>query len=97
MKIGVDIMGGDFAPQKTVQGAILALNEISYNTKLVLFGNQTEIIAELNANNFDAEKFEIVNCSEIIKMDENWNFLNQPKNKVHYHLYFSSNLIEYCL
>ena len=70
MKIGVDIMGGDFAPQKTVQGAILALNEISNNTKLVLFGNQTEIIAELNANNFDAEKFEIVNCSEIIKMDE---------------------------
>ena len=61
MKIGVDIMGGDFAPQKTVQGAILALNEISNNTKLVLFGNQTEIIAELNANNFDAEKFEIVN------------------------------------
>jgi phosphate acyltransferase len=70
MKIGVDIMGGDYAPQKTVQGAILALNEISNNTKLVLFGNEIEIIAELNANNIDAEKFEIINCSEIINMGE---------------------------
>ena len=70
MKIGVDIMGGDYAPQKTVQGAILALNEISNNTKLVLFGNEIEIIAELNANNIDAEKFEIINCTEIINMGE---------------------------
>ena len=65
MKIGVDIMGGDYAPQKTVQGAILALNEISNNTKLVLFGNEIEIIAELNANNIDAEKFEIINLDTL--------------------------------
>ena len=28
MRIGIDIMGGDFAPQKTVQGAILAQKEL---------------------------------------------------------------------
>ena len=27
MRIGIDIMGGDFAPKKTVHGAILALKE----------------------------------------------------------------------
>ena len=28
MKIGIDIMGGDFAPDATVAGAILAYNEL---------------------------------------------------------------------
>ena len=29
MKIGLDVMGGDFAPKATIKGACLALNEIS--------------------------------------------------------------------
>ena len=44
MRIGIDIMGGDYAPQKTVQGAILALNELPSDTKIVLFGRKSEII-----------------------------------------------------
>ena len=28
MKIGIDIMGGDFAPKKTVYGSVLAKNEL---------------------------------------------------------------------
>ena len=27
MKIGLDVMGGDYAPEKTVEGAILALKD----------------------------------------------------------------------
>ena len=37
MRIGIDIMGGDYAPQKTVHGAILALDELPNNTDIVLF------------------------------------------------------------
>ena len=47
MRIGLDIMGGDFAPQKTVHGAILASKELQKNVKIVLFGNKTDIINEL--------------------------------------------------
>ena len=37
MKIGIDIMGGDYAPKKTVHGAILALEELPENiTDLIL-------------------------------------------------------------
>ena len=40
MRIGVDIMGGDFAPEKTIDGAILAAKELSKETQLVFFGQQ---------------------------------------------------------
>jgi len=70
MNIGIDIMGGDFAPQKTVYGAILALNELPKNIKLVLFGKKNKIIAELKKHNINSDTFEIVDCSEVIKMEE---------------------------
>ena len=47
MRIGIDIMGGDYAPQKTIHGAILALDELPNNIEIVLFGKESEILAEL--------------------------------------------------
>ena len=70
MKIGIDIMGGDYAPKKTVHGAILALNELPKNTTVVLFGKKNEILSELKQHDFSADKFEIVDCSEVIRMEE---------------------------
>ncbi|MBC8265829.1 MAG: phosphate acyltransferase PlsX [Flavobacteriales bacterium] len=70
MRIGIDIMGGDFAPQKTVHGAILALNELPKNIEITLFGREQEIISELKQHNVSADKFEIIDCSEIINMGE---------------------------
>ena len=70
MKIGIDIMGGDFAPQNTVYGAILALNELPKNIELVLFGKTKEIITELKKHNIHHDAFHIVDCSEIINMEE---------------------------
>ena len=42
MRIGIDIMGGDFAPQTTTEGAILAQQELS-NVELVLIGDEFKI------------------------------------------------------
>jgi len=70
MRIGIDIMGGDYAPQKTVHGAILALNELPRNTKIVLFGRESEILSELKQYNIDAKNFEIINCNDVIDMGE---------------------------
>ena len=36
MNIGIDIMGGDYAPEKTIQGAILARKELPEDVNLVL-------------------------------------------------------------
>ena len=70
MRIGIDIMGGDYAPQKTVHGAILALNELPSDTKIVLFGRESEILSELKQYNIDANNFEIINCTDVIDMGE---------------------------
>ena len=70
MKIGLDTMGGDFAPQKTIHGAILASKELQNNVKIVLFGKKTDIINELNSHNFPVNNFDIVDCTEKIEMGE---------------------------
>ncbi|MEC9209277.1 MAG: phosphate acyltransferase PlsX [Bacteroidota bacterium] len=70
MRIGIDIMGGDNAPKKTIHGAILALKELPENITVVLFGKKNEIISELKQHNFNANKFEIIDCSEVIGMED---------------------------
>jgi glycerol-3-phosphate acyltransferase PlsX len=40
MKIGLDIMGGDYAPKATVLGAIEAYKTLSADQKLVLIGDK---------------------------------------------------------
>ena len=70
MRIGIDIMGGDYAPQKTVHGAILALNELPNDTEIVLFGRESEILSELKKYNIDANNFEIIDCTDVIDMGE---------------------------
>ena len=70
MRIGIDIMGGDFAPQKTVHGAILAHKELPEGTKIVLFGNKNKILKELKYYNFSEDVFDIVDCEQVIDMGE---------------------------
>ena len=44
MRIGVDAMGGDFAPDAVVSGAILAQKQLSSDQRIVLFGDEAKII-----------------------------------------------------
>jgi len=69
MKIGLDIMGGDFAPEATVLGAILAYKEIP-NAKLVLIGDKDVAVKILQENNFSPDNFEFVHTTEVIGMAE---------------------------
>ena len=70
MRIGIDIMGGDYAPQKTVHGAILAQKDLPRGTEIVLFGKKEDILSELKSFNISSNIFEIVDCSEVIEMGE---------------------------
>ena len=69
MKIGLDIMGGDFAPEAAVLGAILAYKEIS-DSKLVLIGDKDVAVKILQDNNCDPANFEFVHTTEFIGMGE---------------------------
>ncbi len=69
MKIGLDIMGGDFAPEAAVLGAILAYKEVS-DAKLVLIGDKDVAVKILQDNNFDPANFEFIHTTEVIGMGE---------------------------
>ncbi|MCF8371062.1 MAG: phosphate acyltransferase PlsX [Bacteroidales bacterium] len=70
MRIGIDIMGGDYAPSATVLGAILARKELPETCTIVLIGDQTKILPLLEQGNIDPALFEIVHSDEIIEMGE---------------------------
>jgi glycerol-3-phosphate acyltransferase PlsX len=69
MKIGLDIMGGDFAPEAAVLGAILAQKALS-GPKLVLIGDKDQALKILGENNCDPAAFEFVHTTEVIGMGE---------------------------
>tara|TARA_B100000902_G_scaffold342038_1_gene345843 strand:+ start:10588 stop:11526 length:939 start_codon:yes stop_codon:yes gene_type:complete len=70
MKIGIDIMGGDFAPSKIVQGAILAHKEVKNESQIFLFGIKKSILSELEKLNYSSKNFTIIDCPEIIEMGD---------------------------
>lgn len=70
MKIGLDIMGGDYAPQATVLGAIAAYEALSEKEHLVLIGDKEIAVSILQENNFNPDHFEFVHTTEVIGMGE---------------------------
>jgi glycerol-3-phosphate acyltransferase PlsX len=70
MKIGLDIMGGDYAPQATVLGAIAAHEALSEKEHLVLIGDKDVAVNILQENNFNPDHFEFVHTTEVIGMGE---------------------------
>ena len=70
MNIGLDIMGGDYAPDATLQGAILAARALSNTDKLFLFGDKQQIESWLADKEYDPARFEIVDAPEVIGMNE---------------------------
>jgi glycerol-3-phosphate acyltransferase PlsX len=70
MKIGIDIYGGDFAPEATIDGSIMALDELLADEQLVLIGNENVIRERCISKGVDPTRFEIVHTDEWIDMCE---------------------------
>jgi phosphate acyltransferase len=70
MRIGIDILGGDFAPEATVRGSILAFRELSEKATIVAIGDEKKIITVCEKERFDPSNFDIVATSDNIGMDE---------------------------
>lgn len=69
MKIGVDIMGGDFAPEYTLQGSVLARKQLPSEVTLVLIG-PAKIIEPYIKQHSQFEGFEIVEANDVIEMGD---------------------------
>jgi len=68
MNIAVDAMGGDYAPDAIVQGALWAYAELGVNVTLV--GDQNLIWKQLREQGRLGNGIQIRHCSQVVAMDE---------------------------
>ena len=68
MKILIDGMGGDYAPEEIVKGAIRAASEISET--VVIIGPEDAINDQLRANRWKGDNIEVVDATEVITNNE---------------------------
>lgn len=69
IRVVVDGMGGDNAPEAAVQGAVEALNDVA-NLKIFLVGKTDVLEAELQKYTYDKERMDLVQADEVIGFDE---------------------------
>jgi glycerol-3-phosphate acyltransferase PlsX len=68
MRIGLDVMGGDFAPEAIIEGAVDSLKHFSKDDKLVLIGDESRILSKLNEMSIEPSLFDIINTTQVIEM-----------------------------
>ena len=69
MNIGLDMMGGDFAPLEAIKGLKL-YKESGANAELTLFGDGQQINDLLKAHHLDLTGIHVVHTSQVVDMDE---------------------------
>ena len=69
IKVAVDAMGGDNAPEQVVKGAVEAV-AAEPRVKIYLCGKEPLIREELAKYSYDQDRIEIVHCSEVIETAE---------------------------
>ncbi len=68
MKIAVDAMGGDNAPDVVIKGALLAACQM--NEEIILVGKKDVLESKLSKHKNIPSSISIVNAAELIEMDE---------------------------
>ena len=68
MKIVVDAMGGDYAPQVVITGSLEAVKE--YNLEVILVGDQDKINALLKKAKYTGKQISVQHATEAIEMCE---------------------------
>lgn len=70
MKIGIDLMGGDFAPLEAIKGIQDYLRETEQAAHLVLFGDEEKIAPLLAERGLPASTYTVVHAPQVIDMHE---------------------------
>ena len=70
MNIGIDMMGGDFAPAEAVKGVRLFLSGSSAPATLFLFGDEKQVADLVRSEGIPADRITIVPTTQVIEMHE---------------------------
>ncbi|MEA1939512.1 MAG: phosphate acyltransferase PlsX [Candidatus Caldatribacteriota bacterium] len=68
MKIAIDAMGGDYAPEEIIKGVVLASDQKDF--EIIVLGKESEIKNELNKYDFRKNSISIIDCKETIDAGE---------------------------
>ena len=70
MRIAIDAMGGDFAPESLVEGVLLAADFLPADVQLVLVGNREVLEALIHVPAFSTSAVEIMHAPDVVGMAE---------------------------
>lgn len=70
MKIGIDMMGGDYAPAEALKGVKQFLNNAAPDIHMVLIGDKAKVNPLLETVNIPCERYTLVHATEVIGMNE---------------------------
>lgn len=65
MKLAVDGMGGDNAPQAIVEGVLMALDDFQ-NLEILLYGDEQKMTPYLKQHN----RLQVVHCTEVVEAED---------------------------
>ncbi len=68
MRIGLDAMGGDKAPESTIAGAVAAVKKYGYHVTLI--GRESQIRTILQKFRYPIQNIDVVDAQEVIEMHE---------------------------
>jgi phosphate acyltransferase len=70
LRIAVDAMGGDYAPEREIAGAVEALRTSDQKFEIILVGNERAIRHQLEVQKANDLSLDIVHASQIITMED---------------------------
>lgn len=96
MTIGIDMMGGDFAPLEAVKGVSLYLSAHNIPASLLLIGHKEQIDTLLAEHQVPLDKIKVVHADQVIDMHEHpTKALKEKKNSsiaIGFHLLASGQM-----
>ena len=69
IKVAVDAMGGDYAPEEMVAGAVDAVNA-QPEIQVLVVGKEDVVRAQLSGRSYDKDRIQVVNATEVIATEE---------------------------
>lgn len=81
MRLGLDVYGGDYAPQSSLDGINLLIPELKEDDCVVLFCDENEVQHHIDNQLIQSGKIEIVNAPDVIAMGDSPMKSFQHKNQ----------------
>jgi glycerol-3-phosphate acyltransferase PlsX len=70
MRIGIDMMGGDYAPGSTIRGSILARETLPEEVEILLIGNQDLLSRYADEHALNVDGLSVIHTPDVVGMED---------------------------